>query len=226
MSEFIYTGKEELDHMGLMVRYNQSIVDLIKENMEDPDHILDFGAGIGTLAEFFDKEKITCLEIDKDQQKILKEKGFLVALSLDDIAENSLSFVYSSNVLEHIKDDYKTVQNIYGKMAVNGRVLFYVPAFPVLYSAMDKRVGHFRRYTHKRLKDIFEKAGFKVESVFYKDCLGFFVTLLYKMIGSRDGKTSKKSLIFYDRVLFPISHFLDKIFWRFLGKNIVIVARK
>jgi SAM-dependent methyltransferase len=225
-SDFIYTGKEELDNMALMVRYNQSIIHLIKKYMGDPDSILDFGAGIGTLAEFFDKKKIICLEIDQDQQRVLKNKGFKVVSDLERIANDSMSFVYSSNVLEHIEDDNKVVHDLYEKVTPKGRILFYVPAFPLLYSSMDKRVGHFRRYTKERLRKVVEQAGFTIEYVGYRDCLGFFATLLYKLIGSREGTTSKKSLLIYDRFLFPFSHLLDHVFSSFVGKNIVIVARK
>lgn len=225
-SDFVYTGKEELDNMALMVRYNQSIVTLIKSYIINSQNILDFGAGIGTLAEYFDPKKVICLEIDQTQQTILKRKGFSVISDLSYLEDNSVPFVYSSNVLEHIEDDYKVIQDIYKKVSLEGRVIFYVPAFPLLYSSMDKRVGHFRRYTKTRLQDVFRQAGFSIEHVFYRDFLGFFVTFLFKIIGSREGKTSRKSLLFYDRILFPFSHFLDNFFSPFLGKNIVIVAKK
>lgn len=223
---FVYSGKEELINMELMKRYNQGIVTLIKRYVEDDRKILDFGAGIGTLASHFPQDKIVCLEIDDEQKKHLETKGFQAVDDLAAIADDSVTFVYSSNVLEHIEDDYQAVRDIYPKIAPNGRIFFYVPAFPMLYSSMDQRVGHFRRYTKNRLNHVFQEGGFQVEEIFFSDFLGFFATLLFKLIDSKGGAASQKSLLFYDKFIYPVSSFLDKIFGRLLGKNVVIVARK
>lgn len=153
-------------------------------------------------------------------------KGFHVIESIQELEDQSIGFAYSSNVLEHIEDDHQTVKDIYPKIMTGGRIVFYVPAFPILYSSMDKRVGHFRRYTKKRLHDVFKQAGFEVEKIFFSDSLGFFTAMLFKFIGSQDGKASKKSLIFYDRIIYPVSSLLDNILSNLLGKNIVIVAKK
>jgi SAM-dependent methyltransferase len=226
-SEFVYTGKQELDDMQIMQNYNRGIVSILKGCLENGQKIVDFGAGIGTLASFFPQSNITCLEIDKQQQAILKQKGFHVVESLEGIADASITFFYSSNVLEHIEDDYTTVQEIWQKIAPQGRVVFYVPAFPVLFSEMDRRVGHFRRYTKKRLTDVFSQANFDIEKIFYSDSLGFLATLVFKFIGSKEGIASRKQLLFYDRIVYPVSRFLDTLFFsRYLGKNIVLVARK
>jgi SAM-dependent methyltransferase len=225
---FIYTGKDELFCMEKMQNYNKSIINHIKQHMgATAENILDFGAGIGTLASYFPKDKITCLEIDSEQSDILKQRGFQTISSLKEIKKNSLSFLYSSNVLEHIEDDHDTVKQIYEKIKSNGRVVFYVPAFPILYSEMDKKVGHFRRYTKKTLTSVFASAGFSVDKVMYSDSLGFFASLLFKLISSKDGTASPKQLLFYDRFIFPISSFFDKLFAsHFFGKNIVIYVTK
>ena len=61
----------------------------------------------------------------------------------------------------------------------------------------------------------------------YTDFAGFFVTLLYKLIGSRQGDIFPKSLKFYDKFIFPLSLFLDKITQgKILGKNVWIMVKK
>jgi hypothetical protein len=44
---------------------------------------------------------------------------------------------------------------------------------------------------------------------------------------SKNGIGSIESMKFYDKYLFPISNFLDKLGFRYLlGKNIVLIAEK
>jgi hypothetical protein len=58
--------------------YNRHIVKLISQYCRSTDKILDFGAGIGTLANLFDsKFNIDCLEINEGNRiKILKCKSY------------------------------------------------------------------------------------------------------------------------------------------------------
>lgn len=229
MEKFVYTGKEELDAMESMVNYNRSVSKHIKNYLKgDENNILDFGAGIGTIANYFAKEKIICLEIDDQQREIISKRGFNTISSLDQIPDGSLDFVYSSNVLEHVFDDLQVVKDIYKKMRSGACIVLYLPAFQVLFSKMDERVGHFRRYNKKSVKMLFDHAGITVNDIFFSDSLGFFATILFKIIGDKkEGKTSMATLLFYDRFLYPISKLLDFIGFKFfLGKNILIAGRK
>jgi hypothetical protein len=228
MENFVYSDKEELEQMEIMDNYNSSIAKYIKSHLKTKDmQILDFGSGIGTIAKYFPKDRLTCLEIDSQQRKIISDKGFKTIASLDEVDDDSLDFVYSSNVLEHIEDDFQAIKNIVKKMHNGAKIAFYVSAFPILYSKMDERVGHFRRYTKKRLLEVFEKAELSVEEIFFSDSLGFFTTLLFKFLGNKDGTTSTSILKIYDKIIYPLSNFLDKVGCRwFVGKNLFIAAKK
>jgi uncharacterized membrane protein len=60
----------------------------------------------------------------------------------------------------------------------------------------------------------------------YADSIGFFVSLLYKLINRKSGSIDEKSLVFYDTFLFPLSVLGDTVFHSLLGKNVFIVAEK
>jgi SAM-dependent methyltransferase len=79
-------------------------------------------------------------------------KGFEVYTSLDEIPDETFDWVYAFNVLEHINDDGQALAEWSTKLktAVESRLLIYVPAFEILFSSMDRQVGHFRRYRKKR----------------------------------------------------------------------------
>jgi len=105
-------------------------------------------------------------------------------------------------------------------------MLVYVPAFQILFSSMDRKVGHFRRYTLGQLVLAARAAGLVVESARYADCAGFLATLLYKWFGSDTGEINRKSLVAFDRYVFPLSRAADRLFRSWLGKNAVVVARR
>ena len=87
---------------------------------------------------------------------------------------------------------------------------------------MDKLVGHYRRYSKNDLSRIFNKNQWKGDYK-YVDFAGYFITLLFKFIGNKNGTISPLSIKIFDKIIFPISLFLDKVtFGKILGKNIII----
>lgn len=229
ISDEKYQGTDNLEIMSEAVHYNNFLEKLILRNFREGDRVLDFGAGAGTFAEKVKKNgvvNIQCLEPDIDLSKCIAQKGMPVCNHLDQIDDVSIDYLYTLNVLEHIANDVLALKEIYKKMKENGKIFIYVPAFQRLYSSMDRKVGHYRRYTRQGLRSLVEEAGFNVESVSYADSLGFFAALLYKQIGGDSGEINLKALITYDRVVFPISRFLDIFFNRVLGKNVMLLGTK
>jgi hypothetical protein len=99
-----------------------------------------------------------------------------------------------------------------------------VPAFPVLWSRLDDHVEHQRRYRRSPMVAMLRRAGFVLERARYADCLGFFAALFF----GRNEKVeiSPRSIWIYDRLLFPVSRFLDPVLGRFFGKNLAVLCRK
>jgi hypothetical protein len=137
-----------------------------------------------------------------------------------------MDLIYSSNVLEHIEDDLTTLIELSGKLKKNGRLCLYLPAFELIWSKMDERVGHHRRYSAPDIQNKLVTAGFRVMQWQYVDSLGFFASLLFKLIGSEDGEVSPRTLKLYDRYCFPLSLQLDRLLGKWVGKNIFIVAMR
>lgn len=223
-----YSGGENLEVMEEAVNYNRFLLSLIRSHASREQKILDFGAGIGTFASALAKEgySIRCVEADERQAQSIAAKGIPVARSLDAISNESVDYVYTLNVLEHIEDDSAILRDCQRKLVPGGNILIYVPAFQVLYSSMDKKVGHFRRYTIGDLSRKVCQAGFRVKEASYVDSLGFFASLLFKFAGNNSGDLNRKALIAYDRLLFPVSRMIDAAFKRTFGKNVLVVAAR
>lgn len=227
---FEYTGTENLEVMQKAENYNRFLISLImKQQLSGSVKILDIGAGIGFFAEAMQKKgfDIHCVEPDLRQAALLESIGLPVSTSVDEVADGSFDLIYALNVMEHIENDREELMLWAGKLKKGGRLLIYVPAFDLLYSSMDKKVGHFRRYRRRQLTEMIAGAGLKpVGRAKYADCLGFFMTLLYKLTGGKSGNINERLLVLYDRFLFPLSRAGDCLFHRFFGKNTFIVAEK
>jgi SAM-dependent methyltransferase len=233
-----YTGKQNLEILEEMApRYNLFLAKKFSEIFLGLDsnknkEILDFGAGIGSLAIEMKKlgfSDVHCLEIDEGMLEVIKERGLTTFPSLDSLT-TKYSHVYMSNVLEHIEDDLSLLLEL-SRKALNsaGVLVVYVPAFPFLFSKMDEQVGHFRRYKMGSLRKVVESAGFKVQRAEYVDSLGFVSLLVLKtLLGSKLNLPSSKGLVsIYDKCIFPISRGLDRLgLHHWFGKNLLLVAQQ
>jgi SAM-dependent methyltransferase len=231
-----YSGIEELFDVEQGLKfYNKDVVKkMLKElslldRSKDPSLIVEFGAGTGALAEVMELEhglKPVCVEIDPKLIEILKSKGFQTYTDIK-LLPGLADFIYTSNVLEHIKDDVDALVQIKSKMLPGALLAIYVPALPILYSEMDAKVGHYRRYTKKELKQKVKDAGLNIDNCSYNDFLGVPAMLSLKLFGfkGKSGIGSKRSLVVYDRVIYPVSKFLDYFFMKkLIGKNLLLIA--
>jgi SAM-dependent methyltransferase len=223
-----YTGTDNLEVMAEAVNYNAFLHALVAARARPGDRILDFGAGIGTFARELARHGhvVTCLEPDAAQARRLLADGMPVVDDLAALPDASLDYVYTLNVLEHIDDDAAAVRGIAAKLKPGGRLLVYVPAFQVLYSSMDRKVGHVRRYRRAGLERVVRDAGLGNVAARYVDSLGFLAALAYRFVGSDDGTIDRRALRTYDRFVFPPSRLLDRIVGRWFGKNVLLTAEK
>ncbi len=224
----IESGSANLEFMQYAVNYNLYLVSLLRKNLSSTDVILDFGAGTGEFALSLAKHgfNVSVLEVEPTLCSKLTELGFNAYTTLAEIPDGSQSAIYSLNVLEHIKEDFETLKLISTKLTPNGKLILYLPAFKVLFSDMDERVGHYRRYNKRSLTKILIDAGLEIEKIRYSDFLGFFATLIYKLVPNRDGTISIPLLRLYDCFIFPMNIIFDRLFHKFLGKNIFTISHK
>jgi predicted SAM-dependent methyltransferase len=147
--------------------------------------------------------------------------------NLDKLEEN-VDGIYTSNVLEHIEDDQTILNTLYSKLNPGGTLIVYVPAFMLLYSNVDKSVGHYRRYHRHELIHKLKQAQFQIVVAKYCDSIGFLAWLWLKLMKTQsENNLDAKMLAMYDRFIFPISRVLDKIGLEyFFGKNVFVVATK
>lgn len=224
---YAYSAQDNLETMLDAVNYNRFQRDFIyKEVQKIPKktkRVLDFGAGIGTYADMVQDlgQKVDCAELDKNHIKILKKKGYEVYPELSK-AKQKYDVIYSLNVLEHIEDDEAALATIKSALAKTGRVVIFVPAFRSIWTGLDDKAEHLRRYRIGDFKKLCQATGLEIENIKYCDQVGFAGAVVYKLIGG-SGTLTPRSVHIFDTYLFPINKILEPLFGKLFGKNILAV---
>ena len=227
-----FSAIQELwDAEKFLINYSNSLAGKINFFLNKKLRVLEFGAGLGNLANLFflhTKIKPECVEIDKSFRKVLISRGFKTYASLRE-AKKTYEAIYTSNVLEHIENDKKSIESLYDALDEKGILIVYVPAFNLLFSEFDKNAGHYRRYSRKELITKIESANFQILTASYVDSMGFIAAFLVKLFGYKNKYKlgSNNSLKLYDKYIWPVSQIFDKLGLKFIfGKNLFVVARK
>jgi SAM-dependent methyltransferase len=224
-----YTGCDNLEAMEAAVNYRRYLVGLVSRcaGVVRPGlRMLDFGAGTGTHAMALRDlgYQVVCVEANDRLRGGLRSSGLDAVASFADL-EGRFDLVYTLNVLEHIEDDRGVLRSMADVLVPGGTLVVYVPAFEALFTPMDHKVGHLRRYRRSQLVERVAGAGLQVHSCGYADPLGLFATLAYKMVGSRNGDLNPRAVAAYDRLVFPVSRVLEGLARPWFGKNLALVAK-
>jgi SAM-dependent methyltransferase len=225
-----YVGHHILEAMRSATRYSSAIFEDMQSAM--PPHarnVLDFGAGDGLFVQKFGESGVTVdsVEPDLELRARLQSSGVVAYSDIREIQNSSYDFIYAVNVLEHLSNLEESCAHLSRIIRPHGKLFVFVPAFELLWTKLDDEVGHVRRFTRHSLLDALERAGFTVEKIEYFDCVGFPAALGVRLLEKAnlfryDGKT----VGLYDRLLFPISRYLDRLFRNICGKNLIAIAHR
>lgn len=223
-----YTGVEILETLTSARNYNALLIDLILRAGKGSRRLVDFGAGIGTFSQLLRDRNfaITCVEPDPFLADMLTSEGFTTYRDVEAIEDDSVDFFFTLNVMEHIKDDAAALEALSRKLKRGGRLLVYVPAFTCLWTSLDEKVVHYRRYRRRGLEELVRTAGLTVFQSRYVDTLGFVAALIFKFGGNKEGDLKPFWIKHYDRFVIPLSKFLDHFFGRLFGKNVYVICEK
>lgn len=88
-------------------------------------------------------------------------------------ADGSQRLVLATDVLEHVPDDDRALQEIARILEPGGQVLITVPTFQSLWGLQDEVSLHLRRYRLNALRRKVEAAGLTIQTSFYFNFLLF-----------------------------------------------------
>jgi SAM-dependent methyltransferase len=131
--------------------------------------------------------------------------------------------ILSMNMLEHIRDDAAALAHLFRLLPNGGRLVLLVPAHDWLFSEMDRRLGHFRRYERDGLGHQLEQAGFRIVSRRYLNWLGAIGWLVNGRLFRRKLIPSRQLRLFdWFIVLLRLEKYVTMPF----GLSLLVVAEK
>jgi SAM-dependent methyltransferase len=148
-------GRAILDNLEGSHNYHRYVAGKFLPYLGDVN--VEFGAGTGAISQYVPRRtQLVLSDISPSNCEKLASKFHgradvsIVQGSLDDVSDSVMGgadAVYSSNVLEHVEDDRALAAAAIGRMKPGARFIAVVPAMKLLYSQVDRSLGHFRRYT-------------------------------------------------------------------------------
>jgi len=222
-----YPGKE-LEIFDKAIIFQKYIYFLTKKFLKNKT--LEVGAGLGSFTRNYFKEinDVSVTEIDQNNFEILKDKFKnnqinIFSEKIQNIEGKFETIIYL-NVLEHIENDLKEIDDALSKISKGGYLIIVVPAHQKLYSNFDREIGHFRRYDKKFFERNYINAS--VEKLVYIDAMGYFLYYLNKVIFSKETYPSTLKVQIWDKIFTPITILVDFFLGYKFGKNVLCILKK
>jgi len=173
-------------------------------------NIMEIGCGTGEVLKLLDNwGEVAGIEYSDYAVKACRKKGFKDVL-LGDVNSMDLSSRYgtydlivASDVLEHIRDDLKTMETVKKLLKPGGLFFVTVPAYKFLWSTHDEALYHLRRYHSLEIKTKINDVDFRILKHTHFVATVFFPIAAIRLLNN-----------FVRRQAYPKSHYLPlpKIF--------------
>jgi glycosyltransferase involved in cell wall biosynthesis len=204
-------------------------------SMMDPylgKDVLEIGAGHGTFTELLlEGRKVTATDSSRRCVELLTKKFENVPdveVKHCDVSGDGDFGVFDSavliNVLEHLDDDRTVLTRLRNSLRPGGHLIVFVPAFPMLNSEFDSKIGHRRRYRRQALRQLAEGAGLKPVVSRYVNSVGFFGWWLAKRL--RQTPTYGPLVRAFDRMVVPLLRSLENRWSPPFGQSLFLVAQR
>ncbi len=244
MSEFQYkeddvVGETTLDVIAAADKFNQWMYEVVAKHTSG--QILEIGSGIGNISEQFlaAGKSITLTDIREGYCARLREKfghhANLQEVKIIDLVDANFievhaedleryDCIFALNVVEHIEDDYLAIVNARKMLKPGGKLIVLVPAYQSLYNQFDLSLEHYRRYTKKSLKALFNKSDFDIVHGQYFNFMGIFGWYVSGKLMKNDSIPEGQMGLY--NTLVPVFRLLDKLVGNSMGLSVVMVGQK
>jgi SAM-dependent methyltransferase len=197
-------------------------------------NVLEVGAGYGVNTKYlYTHECIKWTFIEPDSNLASRIEEFtsdlilpkkIIIGTIDNISNELFDTIIYIDVLEHIEKSENEIDKIKSNLKPGGHLIILVPAFQFLFNDFDIRIGHFRRYNKRILRN--EIRGKLLEkNMFYLDSCGLLASIANKLF-LKQSEINLKQVKIWDKVMIPFSKIFDYLVLRKFGKSLIGIFQK
>jgi SAM-dependent methyltransferase len=231
MSEHTYKGGE-LELFARARNWKAYWISALRNHIHGS--VLEVGAGIGAntlLLRNGAENRWVCLEPDPQLAAVLEQKtdtstnlpavevrqGTVASLGPGEIFDTILYI----DVLEHIEEDRQEVEQASNHLAAGGHLIVLSPAYTWLFSPFDQALGHYRRYTAGKLKELTPPA-LRVTKAIYLDSIGLLASAANRFF-LKQSLPNPRQIYWWDTCLVRCSRILDPLTAYRFGKSVACI---
>ena len=243
VSHFWYIGR----HKFLL-----NEVDKFSSVSQQPISAIDFGGGVGGWLNYLITHRpglYRSLALADSSNEALRKAASILPESIQlfqvDLMrlemKNLWDIAFLLDVIEHLPDDLKVLEQVYESLKPGGYLFVTAPAFQNFWSYNDDAMHHLRRYQSKDFIELANKVGLELVETRY---FMFYLSPLYilsRLVGAFKGEMTlaqKKALslkqhkvpIFFINKILAIIFSLESLFSNLIyfpwGTSILAVLRK
>ena len=211
--------------------YLSWIADLCRPHLGP--RVLEVGAGYGAItARYQHGRQVVANDVSPSCVNVLRQRfADTPTVRIDDRDLRTLPYrrhfdsVLMVNVLEHIPDDVAALAQLGRAVVPGGTIVVYVPALNGLYGPWDRQVGHYRRYSVWRLREVFRQAQLQPLVVRWVNLLAIPAWAACSRDDVTDRQRNGRLLSLWDRTAVPTGRFIESRISVPIGLNVLGVAR-
>lgn len=201
--------------------------------------VLEVGAGIGTFTQRLADVASEVIALEPNAYCFERLSGATAGLSrvrrlrmtveeyhAQAPARREVDTIVCINVLEHVKDDIGVMREFAEVAAPGGRLVIQVPAMPIAYGEIDRRLGHYRRYTRASLRATLAASGWgDIRVIRYFNTIGLLGWIWNTKVRVKQEQSDAQIRLF-DKVLVPLMRRLESLAPVPFGQCLIAVAER
>lgn len=227
---------EDLRQMSRAVNYRKWQFQMIAPYVKG--RVLEVGGGIGNFTPDLARVASEVVSLEPNQfcyRQLAEHTAGLANVSIYNVTAESLDrqispdyqadTVVCMNVLEHLKDDDLAVRTFSSRLKPAGLVVLLIPAVPWLYGEIDRRLGHYRRYSRASSAALLNRTGFKPVRIRYFNSVGLWGWWWNARVAKSLTQSDAQIRVF-DAGVVPWLSRLEAIVPPPIGQSLLVVGRK
>ena len=165
-------------HVGRRRILSSLLRHFLSERLHTPAVLLEVGCGVGGFwREIVPFAQPVGLDSSLAAIRRARLRGYPHLLQADvvdlPVRSDSVHGLLALDILEHIEQDGQALREYFRSLRPGGLLFVTVPAHPWMWSDLDERAGHVRRYRRRELQEKIRSAGFFIQKFSYLNSVAF-----------------------------------------------------